>query len=219
MKFLAYDGPLATAVRTVFDMVVLNFCFTICCIPVVTAGAAITALYAVFLNKSDERAAVVRFFGALRSNLKQATKIWLIVLAIGAVLVLEFWLVFAAKFPGRLIVLIALVIFTVVFLSVSTFAFALQAHFDNTLKQTLRNALVLGIIGIIPGALTLVVSFLPVIVFFFAIDILYLVLSFWIPLGGSLAARINSWVLGIVFDQVRPKEEHTEEDSGSGSDF
>ena len=211
MKFLAYDGPLATAVRAVFDLVVLNFCFILCCIPVVTAGAAITALYAVFLNKSDERYVLARFFGAFRSNYKQATAIWGIVLAIGAVFALEFYLVFAARFPGRIAGLIGLVVFGVVFLSVATFAFALQAHYDNTLKQTLRNSLVLGTLGIITGALTLMVSFLPVFVFFFAIDYLYVVLSVWIPVGASLSAKINCWMLSILFEQFQPPAASSEE--------
>lgn len=207
MKLLAYDGPLATAIHTVFEMVVLNFCFCICCVPLVTAGTAITALYAVYLNKDDERAAVTRFFSAFKSNFSQATRIWLILLAVGAVILADLYIVAAADFPGRLAVLIALVVLGVVYLSVGAFAFALQAHYNNTLKRTLQNALLLGTVGIVTGVLVVAVSFFPVIVFWVAIDFLAVVLSVWIPVGASLAARINSWMLRMFFEQFQTPPE------------
>lgn len=207
MKLLAYDGPLAIAIRGVFEMMVLNFCFCICCVPVVTAGAAITALYAIYLNKSDERVVTVRFFSAFKSNFSQATCIWLILLAVCIGILADLYLVVTADFPGKLAVLIALVAVGVICLSVGTFAFALQAHYRNTLRRTLQNALLLGTVGIVTGVLTLVVSFFPVIVFFLAIDILPVVLSVWIPVGASLTVRINSWMLGTFFARLQPPPE------------
>lgn len=40
------------------DMIVLNVCFLIGCLPVVTVGASMSALYAAMLRRSAEKAAV-----------------------------------------------------------------------------------------------------------------------------------------------------------------
>ena len=64
-----------------------------CCIPVFTIGAATTALYYT-VNKSiknDRGYASSEFFSAFKSNFKQSTVIWLIFLAIYALLGFDYY--------------------------------------------------------------------------------------------------------------------------------
>ena len=202
MNFFDYDSPLSVAIRNLVELFVLNICFCLCCVPVVTVGAAVTALYQVFLSKNETGNVIGRFFSALRSNFLKATVIWLIILAVGVLLGASWIAVFTVSFPGRGIFRILLIFCTVLYLSASGFAFALQARYENRLKQTLRNALIFGTIGIIHGALAAAISFFPVVIFFFAIDWMAVVLSVWIPLGGALSCRINAWIYSVVFHQI-----------------
>lgn len=202
MKFLAYDGPLATAIRKGFELFVLNICLCLCCIPVVTAGAAVTALYGIFMSKEKSEEPISGFFTEFRRNFRQATAIWLVLLAVGAMLGSAWLAVLLAEFPGRGLVRILLILCTTLYASVSGFALALQARYENSLKQTLRNAMVFGTVGIVNGMLSAMVCFLPVIVFFMAIDLMPLVLSFWIPLGGALSCKISAWLFASVFRQI-----------------
>ena len=213
MKFFDYDGPLAAAIRDISNMILLNICFCLCCLPVVSAGAAIAALYSVYLNHNDDVSPVRRYFAAFRSNFAQATKIWLLVLAAGLLLGLELFVTFTLAFPGRVFVKTVLILAGAYYLSVSAYAFALQAHYENTCIQTVRNAMVLGGAGIINGILANIISFFPVIVFFAAIDLMPFVLSFWLPLGASLSTRLNAMLLGGVFAQVDALNEAGEKES------
>ena len=84
----------------VADLCILNIICLVCCIPIVTAGASITAMYYVTLKMvRNEEAYIVRsFFKSFKDNFKQATIINLIMIAVGAVLYLD--LNVAKNMPG-----------------------------------------------------------------------------------------------------------------------
>ena len=75
----------------VADLLLLNFLCILCCIPIVTAGASITALYYVTLKMArDEESYIVRsFFRSFKQNFKQATIINIIMLLTAAVLFID----------------------------------------------------------------------------------------------------------------------------------
>ena len=68
----------------------LNLLTVLCCLPVVTAGAALTALHdgLIHLLRKEESYLARRYFSVFRENLKQATILWLpfllIFLGVGA---------------------------------------------------------------------------------------------------------------------------------------
>ena len=75
----------------VADLCILNIICVVCCIPVITAGASITAMYYVTLKMvRNEEAYILRsFFKSFKQNFKQATIINLIMLLIGVVLYVD----------------------------------------------------------------------------------------------------------------------------------
>ena len=68
---------------------ILNLLTLICCIPIITAGDAMTALYymTVKMVKNEECYIVKGYFKSFKENFKQATIIWLIALLVGIILV------------------------------------------------------------------------------------------------------------------------------------
>lgn len=74
------------------DLFVLNIYFTVSCLPIVTIGAAFTALYSV-TNKmiyNKEGTLSTEYWKAFKSNLKQGIAIWLIDLLILLSIYLEY---------------------------------------------------------------------------------------------------------------------------------
>ena len=69
-KFFVFMGKIA-------DLCMLNLLCIICCIPIVTAGASLTALYYVTMKMvRNEEAYIFRsFFRSFKQNFKQATVI------------------------------------------------------------------------------------------------------------------------------------------------
>jgi uncharacterized membrane protein YesL len=153
MKFLSYDGLLARIVRYIWNLFVLNICFILCCLPVITIGAAISAMYAVFLNDFRESGVLRKFVGAFAENFKQATVIWLIFMALAAVLAANWYYLLTYSLGGNGLLLAVAAVVSVLYLSVVSFAFALQAKYENSSLQTMKNALILSIGKFFSGVL------------------------------------------------------------------
>ena len=76
------------ALSRVADLMILNFLTLVCSIPVITAGAALTALhYSCLKMVRDEDSYLIKaYFKSFRENFRQATIIWvLLLLAVGAI--------------------------------------------------------------------------------------------------------------------------------------
>ena len=78
MSFFNMDGPIFRFLNKMADLCILNLIFMICCLPVITIGASLTALYTVTLKMShDQEGYMARsFFKAFKENFRQATMIW-----------------------------------------------------------------------------------------------------------------------------------------------
>ena len=73
--FFNMDSPVMRFLSRVCDLMILNLLCLICCIPIITIGASITALYSVTLKmvKGEETYIVKGFFHALKQNFKIST--------------------------------------------------------------------------------------------------------------------------------------------------
>ena len=73
MKWLTYDSPLMRAIGRAADLAILNLLCFVCSLPLITAGAAISAKYYVGMKliRGDEPSVVKAFFTSLTRNLKQ----------------------------------------------------------------------------------------------------------------------------------------------------
>ena len=203
MKFLSYDGILAKVVRYVWNLFLLNICFVLCCLPVFTIGAAMSAMYSVFMNSSVESSVLRQYFTAFKGNFKKATLIWLILLPITAVLVANWYFLLSYRFNGDGMLMAVGIVATILYLSVTSFVFALQARYENTVWQTLKNALLLGIGKIFTGVLMSFVSLFPLIMFVVDLNVFINVVAIWIPWGFALQIQINSLLLGRVFKKIQ----------------
>ena len=84
MSFFSLDSKFSQIMGRVFDLMMLNIIFLIMCIPIVTIGANFTAMYYVTLKmiKNEETYIFRTYWKSFRENFKQATAIWLILLAV-----------------------------------------------------------------------------------------------------------------------------------------
>ena len=206
MNFLSYDGILAQTIRHIVKLIALNICFILCCIPVFTAGAAITSLYAVFLHGTLEQSPFRRFFHAFQSNFKQATVIWFVFLVLGLILGLDCYFLWTYQFPGKAILQSVTCIMAFVYFSAMCFAFPLQAHFENKIYATMRNALVLGVTMFLHSVIMLVVAGLPIVIFFVSVDLFIYALPFWALFGATLSIQMNAMIVNHIFKKMLPAE-------------
>ena len=95
MKFFDIDGPLMQGLTKIADLMILNFLTILCCIPVVTAGAAFTALHYMVLKlaRNEEGYIAKGFFKSFKENFRQATIIWILVLISVAFIIFDYLII------------------------------------------------------------------------------------------------------------------------------
>lgn len=148
MRIFNADSPLMEGLSKITDLVILNLLVLVCCIPVITAGAAFTAMHYVLLKmvRNEEGYIFRSYFKSFKENFLQATAMWLLFLIAGLVFILDLRLTGAGaggsiQLPAlhRYLLIAGGIYIFMVFL----YAFPLLARFSNTVFGTLRNAAVL----------------------------------------------------------------------------
>lgn len=159
-KFFAEDNPFNAVLTKVFDLCMLNIVALVCCIPVVTAGASLTAMYAVMLPMSEnkEGPVVKSFFKQFIANLKGSVKTWLLMLLVALVLMFDLYVWTKAESQYRSVFFGLTVAMLVALAIVASWYFALRATFEDNGKTSLINAgkyaLVYLPVSILMGAYT-----------------------------------------------------------------
>ena len=196
MKVFNFEGPVFTFLSRLADLIWLNLLFIICCIPVVTIGAAATSHYYVTLKMvKDEEGYITRsYFKAFRDNFVQATIIWLIFLAVIVVMFLDFRIAKVGDLASLVesnrindVVIVAVGVMSIVIGMTFTYVFPLLARFDNTVINTVRNAFLISIRHLPYTFLMMIIQVVPVVLIWFFPALLILVLVMF-----SAVAYINS---------------------------
>ena len=194
------DSRFMRIMSRVADLVLLNLCYLLTCVPLFTIGAASAALYTVcFRFGTEEEKGVIRsYFRAFRENFKRGTGVWLIVLLCGAAALVNAWVFYAMPGGLRFLSVIFAILFVLALL-IFGYAFPLLSQFADGVWPTLRNALILSL-GYLPRSLLIAV--VNVVPFILMLTDFYLFLQaafLWTVLYFSLAAYVNTFLLKGVF--------------------
>lgn len=163
MGIFSPNGALARFLNALGNLIVLNILTIICCIPVFTAGAAMTALYTMVMRmvRKEDGKIISGYFHAFKDNFKQATILWLIFGGLIAFMTFDIWLLRSITGTFGTVYRVVLFVIILVFAMVLLHIFAVLARFDNTIKNTAKNAL-LFCAGKLPQAvLMLVLTLIP----------------------------------------------------------
>ena len=216
--FLNLESPFMRFLSKVGDFMILNIMFLICCLPIVTIGASFTALYDVLtrMDTKKEVPAVSGFIKSFKSNFKQSTIIWLISLAVMAFLIFDIYL-FIAKFPGGYHKMFVFIVVYVVLLAIcfiaTGYAFVIQARFDNPVKRTIKLAIGMTILSLIPnGIFTGATTLLPVYLFLQFPSVFFYLFPLWFLGGYTLIEYINSKIYMKVLGKYAPELKDEEEE-------
>ena len=161
------NNPVFRTIGKMVDLVWINILTLICALPVVTAGASFSAMYCLLLRMADNRQGSLTgsFFRAFRENFKNATKVWLVTLAVFIVYAYNLYLLHAGILDGYGAfkkvsqALIVLILFATIMLL--NYAFALFARYDSGVKATLKNAAKLSIAFFPRSVCMTVIVFFP----------------------------------------------------------
>lgn len=146
------DSPLIKGLSRIFDCLLLAVLTIICSLPVITIGAAMSALYDVMIKMVLDRDQGIfkAYFVSFKENFKKGTLIWLACL-VGIVFVGANYYLLNLEIAGieqwmRTVILVLVFVVTLLMSFVLIYVFPLQARYDNPVGTTLKNALFVSIV-------------------------------------------------------------------------
>ena len=171
MKFFNPDSKFFQLMTSFGEMMLLNLCYILGCLPVITVGAANTAMYTILgrrLREEPHQGIVGPFFKAWWSNLKLGCLFWLaqvfVTTSLGMLLLMQAMPTFLKVIAGILLVLETLT-FTLIYPQL--------ARFRNRPMAYIQNAIILLVTKFKWVLLNLLLFLSPVILFLlFPVDFL-----------------------------------------------
>ncbi len=165
-NMLDQDGPVMRALSDLSTLVFLNILTMLFCLPVVTAGASLAAMHYVIMEMIEERGGSLfsEFWKRFKENLKNATPIWLIILAVSMFLFIDFRIINsgAAGLPAWM--LIPLYAGAFVTAAIYVYVIPLTARFVYSTGAAFKNAAILAVAyfprTLLMAAVTVVIPYL-----------------------------------------------------------
>ena len=211
MKFLEIDSPFMRVLGRIADLMIINLLTILLCIPVITAGAAFTAMHYVLLKivRDEEGYIVKQYFRSFKENFLQATILWIGMLAVSAALFVD-WRIMRMQgdqFSGVMLILL----FAAALASylIMIYIFPVLSRYKNTIRGTLKTSLSMSVLGIltlrtIASAILIPLPFILALLFGYASVPFFVVICFSGP--GYLRAMMYSGL----FDKYEGKEKNSD---------
>lgn len=201
MGLFSRDSKFMQWMETVADLILLNLCWLAACLPVVTAGAATAAIYAVLGSRlRGEGSGTVRpFWRAFRANFKAGTLCWLLQLAAMGLLGFNVWI--AAWNDGWFLALSRWVslLGLVLTMAVGSLIYPQIPRYQNSLRQYLKNAALLTAAH--PGwvLLGLFLLMVPLLLFLVLPELFFRTGIIWIIIGFSALFFLSAVIMRRIF--------------------
>ena len=152
------DTPVLLMLAKACNIILLTLVWAVCCAPVVTIGAATTALYTVMwrISAGQDVRVIREFWDAMRTNWKVATASWGIMLLVGLLLAGNMVALSGVQTPSALLTLMkgAAGLVLISYLIVLHYLFAGIAKYYVTISQAFKNAWLWGM-AFLPRTLVL----------------------------------------------------------------
>lgn len=200
MKIFNLDSPFMQFLSKMTDLLLLNLLTGICCIPIVTIGASLTALNYVTLKMARNEDCYIfkSYFKSFKENFKQATIIWLLMLLVAVVVGVDFMIMNRAGESSNKVMRVLITIVGVIWVFTATFVFPVLAKFDNTVFKTIKNAFVISVLQFPKTILMIIINVIPWIIMLASIRMAPLSMFF----GLSLSALANAFLYKKFFKKL-----------------
>lgn len=205
-RLFSPDAPLAHILSTLFDLMLLNIVFLVCCLPVVTIGAAYAALQQqTFALVKCGSISVSKFFKAFRENAKNATMVWVAFLMITFLVYVDVRTLRTGRLPLGGFVLVLVWTLYLVCIAVMAYAIPMIAKFKNSVKNYIICSFFLALFHLPTTVLLLLLHIGPAVIFLLYPNVFLALLPFWLLIAFSLVSLCSAWLLTRCFkDYLSP---------------
>lgn len=199
-----YESKLFHFAQLVYELMKLNVVAVVCSLPVVTVGAAWSALYCgVDALRSGEASPVSVFFSSLKKHFRRATLHWLfllffLILAAGDLIIFN---TFSAEEIPAAAVVIPLIITAFAMLAAG-FLFPLIPVVKAGFRQTVNIALVFSLKYFLRSFFVLILNVLPFALLYVRTSLFLRALPVWLLVGFAAIAYGNALVIQPAVDEI-----------------
>lgn len=198
------DSPFFQKLSIFSELVFLNLLTILCSMPIITIGASATALfYTAEKLRKGESGSLKTFFHAFKENFKQATIIWIVLLAIGLLICFAILLYLQMNMP---ILVGCSVLALIIWGAVTSWVFPLLSKFYSTTWAACKNAILCGT-NFLPLSLAMsIVNLVPLALFLFVPGIFIRLIPLWLFIWFAVATYCNAALLKGPFSTIFPSE-------------
>lgn len=208
MRLFDYDGGVMKSLSKFTDCIILSLLFLVSCIPVFTIGTAAAATYrtAYKVLRHDRGYLFREYISSFRDNFIQTTPVWLLALAIGVLLGVDGYIVgyYAQKGSIPSVLGIIFVVGMIVWFSWISYLFPYMARFENTKRQSMKNAILFAMVHFPMTIIMLVLAAL--------IGFLLYIMPFLAVILPAFYSWLQCFILEWVFRKYMTPEQREEED-------
>lgn len=214
MHFFDPDSPLMSGLSRMTDLVLLNLITLAGCLPVLTAGASLTAMHYVLLKmvRGEEGYVAADWLKSFKRNFRQATLIWLVFLAAGVMALMDLWIIAYGAGSTALAVRVLLILVILMVYGVFLWIFPILARFEGTVPMIAASAAAMAFRAL-PATLAMgAAGALPVFIWIFLPSMAPLVILFGASFPGMVSAYICSPLFGKLEKELKKTEKDPEEE-------
>jgi uncharacterized membrane protein YesL len=192
------DGAFYKIGSIIADIMILGILWLVLSIPIVTSGAATTALFYVTTRRvSNKDGYLFRdFFKSFKANFVQATVSWLIILAVTAVVLINVLNINVVGDMKTIVLPVQICMLIEIFL-ITTYIFPIIARFDMKFKETFKTAFFMANRHLLTSLLCIICAAAAVFLSFYY-------LPFMLVAMGAYAYAV-SYLFMRVFKKYRPE--------------
>lgn len=202
------DGFLGRSLSRFADFIVLSILWIVFSLPIVTLGASTTALYTMTLRmvRDEEGKIAAGFLRAFKENFKSATWIHLILLLLAG-LVGNYWML-VGLLPEKFLVFFrgVSILFWVLWLMETLFVYPVQARFENTVWNTMKNAWLMAAGNLHIFLLAVLITGIPFWTFLLNTALFIGIFPAWLLVAPGLLAWLNSFLFHHCFKKYIAEE-------------
>lgn len=206
-----FDGNFYTLTAKCFDLMALSLYWLAGCLPVVTAGASFSALYAAVSRSVRQDVGTVsqKFWTAYRRDLKASIPLWLLALGALAALLLNIGILLEkASVPAGLFFVLFYGLAVLVLLTAACYAFPALSRFDMPVGWIVKLSFYLTFRHLPVSLLVLMllaVSYLALL----RAPMLFLIVP-------GMSALVSSFLIDPLLDRHMPREDAAQATRGPG---
>lgn len=177
----------------------LNLLFLLCCLPVVTIGTSLTALYAGLRSMVKKEPCFRAFWSTFRKSFLRATLAWIILLPLNIFFISN--VVFNCYYleQGSVPALIVSILFAALLLSITTTVFLFYSRFEATLLQLLRYGVSLCFTHPLRCLSIALFTWAPFLLFFLAAPVFFLLGMVWLFFYFAFVSTAAIWLMNPPF--------------------